>query len=99
MLSAPGALSTGSRDPTRSTETARRHAEEKVGKKLEAVQSLEVRLGISERWVPEGLEWQETARLVVMRKYQRSLDHLEGLVVARMFEMTKMNRAHTGQFV
>ena len=32
-----------------------------------------------------------------MRKYQRALDHLEGLVVAQMFEMTKANHVHTGQ--
>lgn len=66
-------------------------------KKLKIVHSLELRLGIVQRWVPESVEWQETARLVVMRKYQRALDHLEGLVVARMFEMTKTNHAHTGQ--
>ena len=33
-----------------------------------------------------------------MRKYQRSLDNLEGLVVARIFELTKMNRSQTGEW-
>lgn len=91
-------FATGQRDPTRGIETARCHAQEKVGKKLEIVQSLELQLGIEERWASDGLEWQETARLVVMRKYQRALDHLEGLIVVRMFEMTKMNRAQTGTY-
>ncbi|KAJ3503342.1 hypothetical protein NLJ89_g8479 [Agrocybe chaxingu] len=31
-----------------------------------------------------------------MRKYQRCLDTLEGLVVARMFKLTKMNMSQTG---
>lgn len=32
-----------------------------------------------------------------MRKYQRALDVLEGLIVSRMFELTKMNRSQTGK--
>ena len=31
-----------------------------------------------------------------MRTYQRCIDALEGLIVARMFELTKMNRSQTG---
>lgn len=96
MLNTPTTIAIGQKDPTRVTETARRHAQEKVSKRLEVVQSLELRLEISERWAADSVEWQETARMVVMRKYQRALDHLEGLIVARMFEMTKVNRAQTG---
>jgi hypothetical protein len=57
---------------------------------------LELKLDITQRWEPEGEEWQQTGRLVAMRKYQRTLDVLEGLIVARMFELTKMNRSQTG---
>jgi hypothetical protein len=60
------------------------------------VQVLELKLDITQRWEPEGEEWQRTGRLVAMRKYQRALDVLEGLIVARMFELTKMNRSQTG---
>jgi hypothetical protein len=38
-----------------------------------------------------------TGGLVTMRKYQRALDHLEGLIVACMFELTKMNMSQTGK--
>lgn len=63
------------------------------------MQALELKLDISERWQPESGEWQCTGRLVAMRKYQRVLDVLEGLIVARMFELTKMNRSQTGEFL
>lgn len=32
------------------------------------------------------------------RKYQCALDRLEGLIVAHIFELTKMNRVGTGEF-
>ncbi|KAH7923679.1 hypothetical protein BV22DRAFT_1105986 [Leucogyrophana mollusca] len=63
---------------------------------LNIVQSLEIKLGVAHRWVPGDPEWQNAGRLVANRKYQRALDTLEGLIVARLFELTKMNRAGTG---
>ncbi|KAG1906113.1 uncharacterized protein F5891DRAFT_1125597 [Suillus fuscotomentosus] len=41
-------------------------------------------------------DWQNTGRLVTNQKYQHALDMLEGLVVACIFELTKMNRSGTG---
>ena len=86
----------GQKDTTCTTETARRHAIENHDRDLKAVQALELKLEITKRWAPEDGEWQEAARLVAMRKYQRALDVLEGLIVARMFELTKMNQSQTG---
>jgi hypothetical protein len=57
-----------------------------------------VRLGVVERWEPGRPEWQRAGELVSMRRYQRALDHLEGLIVARMFELTKMNMSQTGAY-
>lgn len=90
------ALSAQDVSSTRKRETARRHAFENRDKALLVVQSLELRLGIEERWRPESAEWTHVGKLVAMRKYQRALDVLEGLIVARMFELTKMNRSQTG---
>ncbi|EIW83300.1 hypothetical protein CONPUDRAFT_42015, partial [Coniophora puteana RWD-64-598 SS2] len=84
------------RDQTSTQLTARRHALEKYDKELEIVHSLERQLGLDKRWTPDMPEWQEAARLVGRRKYQRALDSLEGLLVARVFELTKMNRSQTG---
>jgi len=37
--------------------------------------------------------------MVAMRKYQWALDRIEGLIVARMFELMKMNMSQTGEFI
>jgi len=44
------------------------------------------------------MEWQQAAEKVSMQHYQHYIDALEGLVVARMFELTKMNMSQTGKF-
>ena len=79
-----------------SLETKRRHALENRDKDLDVVQELEVMLSIVERWVPECPEWKAAALMVGKRRYQRCLDDLEGLIVSRMFELTKMNMSQTG---
>ncbi|KAG1859026.1 hypothetical protein DFJ58DRAFT_840305 [Suillus subalutaceus] len=79
-----------------SASNMRRHALEDYERNLKLVQLLECKLGIIARWVPEDEEWQKAGRLVANRKYQRALDRLEGLVVAHIFELAKMNRAGTG---
>ncbi|KAJ7092253.1 hypothetical protein C8R44DRAFT_891295 [Mycena epipterygia] len=80
---------------TRRLEAQRRHAMELHNKVLLAVQDLEVRLD-TVRWLPNSDEWQEAAILVGKRRYQRALDQLQGLIIARMFELTKINMSGTG---
>ena len=88
----------GQRDTqSRGVETARRHARETHEKDLRAVQHMEMKMGIVSRWVPDSLEWKAAAEKVSKRQYQRCLDNLEGLIVARMFELTKMNMSQTGK--
>jgi hypothetical protein len=82
---------------TASAETARRHALEFEKRDLAAVQVLEGKLNIIERWTHNSVKWQQAAKMVSMRHYQRCIDTLEGLVVARMFELTKMNMSQTGE--
>ncbi|KIK22165.1 hypothetical protein PISMIDRAFT_11764 [Pisolithus microcarpus 441] len=72
-----------------------RHVLENYEKDLACMQELERKLNIDIRWKLEDAEWQCTGRLVANREYQRALDHLKGLVVARIFELSKMNRAGT----
>lgn len=88
----------GVKDNTRVIETRQRHAIENLNKDLNAVQVLEVRMEITERWTPTSPACHEAAQLLHMRKYQRALDAVEGLVVARVFELSKMNRSQTGKF-
>jgi hypothetical protein len=82
---------------TRRIETQRRHASEIFSKRLDAVQDLEQRLGITTRWVAGSEEWKNAAKLVSSRVYQRALDQLQGLIVARLFELSKMNMSGTGE--
>jgi len=80
-------------------ETTRRHAQETYDEDLVAVQELELKLEIPSRWKPGDVEWQNAGRLVAQWKYQCALDNLESLVVAHIFELGKMNRAGTGEFL
>ncbi|KAJ7751846.1 hypothetical protein B0H14DRAFT_3096830 [Mycena olivaceomarginata] len=81
---------------TRRVETKRRHAFEVATKSLGAVQELELKLGIATRWEPGSEAWVKAAKMVSSRRYQRALDQLQGLVVARMFELSKVNMSGTG---
>jgi hypothetical protein len=87
------------RDCTQSLERERRHAQEVEAKDLLIVQNLEVRMGILDRWSPPNDKWKQAVAMVGKRRYQRCLDSLEGLVVARMFELTKMNMSQTGAWL
>jgi hypothetical protein len=80
----------------RNAETKRRHAIENHEKDLFTVQQLEQKLEIESRWTPASAEWKAASELVGKRRYQRCLDNLEGLIVSRMFELTKMNMSQTG---
>ena len=42
------------------------------------------------------MAWKATEKLVAMRDYQLTIDKLEGLVVARLFELGKHNHSSTG---
>lgn len=79
----------------KSRERAHRHSKEKREITLQDVQDLETKYEVEERWTPESEEWRQAAKLVQMHQYQTALDHLEALVVARIFELTKMNMSHT----
>ncbi|KAJ6522137.1 hypothetical protein DFH09DRAFT_938515, partial [Mycena vulgaris] len=81
---------------TRRMETQRRHALEVQAKALAAVQELELRLEIAARWVPEDEKWVTVGLMVRRRRYQRALDHLQGLIIQRMFELAKCNMSGTG---
>lgn len=85
-------------DKTRPVETKRRHAIEDRDDLKKEVQVLEMRLGIKTRWTPSSAEWERTKQLVNTAKFQRALDKLEGLIVARLFELTKLNMSRTGAY-
>lgn len=60
------------------------------------VSAMEALHGIDERWTPESAQWKAAVAYIKIRDYQKALDKLEGLVVQRLFELTKMGLAGTG---
>ena len=63
----------------------------------DAVRTMETKLGIKARWTPASPEWKEVDISVAERDYQRAIDRLEGVAVARLFELEKANQASTGK--
>jgi hypothetical protein len=57
---------------------------------------MERRLEIATRWTSDCEEWKSTQEMLDLHGYNRALDHLEGLIVSRLFELTKMNMSGTG---
>ena len=64
---------------------------------LAAVKVLESKLNVARCWTLDSMEWQAAAEKVSMWHYQHCIDALEGLIVARMFELMKMNMSQTGK--
>lgn len=63
-----------------------------------AVHDLEIKLGIDEsnRWTPESPEWVEAELAIDRAEYQSTIDKVEGLIVARLFELSKLNQSGIG---
>ncbi|KIM86138.1 hypothetical protein PILCRDRAFT_5198 [Piloderma croceum F 1598] len=59
------------------------------------VVALEKLHDFQERWTPSD-KWKAAVAYMEVREYQKALDKLEGLVVQRLFELTKMGLAGTG---
>lgn len=75
------------------------HAHEEFANTQTRVQDLETILGLTERWVPGSEAWEKAAALTDQRRFRKCVDELESLVVSRIFELTKMNMAQTGEFL
>ncbi|KAF7334099.1 hypothetical protein MVEN_02315700 [Mycena venus] len=57
----------------------------------ETVCRFEEEHSIEERWSPESKEYQDALLLMTEKRYRTALAELERLVVARLFELTKLN--------
>ncbi|KAJ4477074.1 hypothetical protein C8R41DRAFT_983264 [Lentinula lateritia] len=88
----------GERDQTSALERAQRHAQENERKILADVHALESKLDVRVRWTEGSVQWEEAGALVTGAKYRRALDKLEGLLVSRIFELSRLNISGTGEF-
>lgn len=62
----------------------------------QSARDYEAKLGI-DRWNSNLPEWSRANKSKAARDYELAIDKLESLVVARMFELSKMNHAGTGK--
>jgi hypothetical protein len=76
-----------------------RHAIEARHRALQAVQLYEQQMQIGRRWEAGMDEWHTAQDMASKRRLHRCLDSLESLIVSRMFELTKMNMARTGEIL
>lgn len=87
---------TGERDRGPALERKCWNEMENERKLIADCQALEWKLEIRKRWEKGSEEWCATEKIVREATYRKALDKLEGLLVARMFEMTRLNVAGTG---
>jgi hypothetical protein len=63
---------------------------------MDYVHELEHKLVIQIPWAPDSDEWIVACEKVQLREYRKAVDRLESLVVAQIFELSKMNMSQTG---
>jgi hypothetical protein len=81
---------------TRRLESEQRYAQERQDRLLRQVLELEVQMGIAKRWTPDTPEYVETACYIHERRYHQALNHLQRLVVQRLFELHRLNLSGIG---
>lgn len=64
---------------------------------LNVVADFEHRHDIQQRWTPECPEYVMALKYFHERRFVRAVEELEGLVVQRLFELSKANLAGTGR--
>ena len=82
---------------TRSVECARIKNLDSLLTLQSAAEDLETKLNIESRWTPDSLQWKETAANMANHEYLLAVDKLEGLIVACLFELMKLNQSGTGR--
>ena len=75
----------------------RRAALRKLELAMNVANDLERKLGLVNHWTPEDGEYCEALLYIKNRKFFCAVETLEGLVVARLFELAKANLVGTGE--
>jgi hypothetical protein len=63
---------------------------------MNVVDDIEHRMGITERWHPQDVKYQEGLAYLTNWRFIQAVEHLQGLVIQRLFELAKANIAGTG---
>ena len=90
-----GSYVSNSMTTTSTIEKTRWRGLETIAATERLVETLEAKLDITRRWTSYDDEWIAADKSIAEEDYQVALDTLEGLVVARLFELSKMNKWDT----
>ncbi|KAG1745399.1 uncharacterized protein EDB91DRAFT_1049934, partial [Suillus paluster] len=71
-------------------------AHRKLVLEMNVVDDIEHHMGITARWQPQDAKYQEGLAYLTNRRFIRSIEQLQGLVIQRLFELAKANIAGTG---
>lgn len=74
-------------------------AQDNVNELKVTIATLEEKLGITSGWTPGDAQWEAARKLTAEYDYVRALDHLERLVVARLFELSRQHQAGLGTYL
>lgn len=80
-----------------SREAQRAAALRKLTLQMNVADDTEHRLGVTERWTPDHPEYQKALAFIKNRRFINVVETLEGLVVQRLFELSKSNLCGTGK--
>ncbi|KAL0058612.1 hypothetical protein AAF712_014708 [Marasmius tenuissimus] len=83
------------KDKTSRLEQNMRQESELETKLMAEVHMLEQKLKVKDRWTEGSEAWRKAAEMSKNQEYQKAIDRLEALVVARIFELSKMHLAST----
>ncbi|KAJ7838459.1 hypothetical protein B0H14DRAFT_3087059 [Mycena olivaceomarginata] len=72
------------------------NAIEQRNRDIELVEDLEQKLGVETRWTSNSPQWTATDAALKKHKYLDALDEIEQIILARLFEMTKVHQSGTG---
>ncbi|KAF8510085.1 hypothetical protein JB92DRAFT_2728674, partial [Gautieria morchelliformis] len=90
-LALSGTLSAAEGSEVKALEAERCSTLRKLELAMNVVEDIERRLGLNERWTHEHPAYQEAAAYINNQGFIRVVERLEGLVVARLFELAKAN--------
>ena len=93
-----GTLSRADAALARARESERAATVRKLELQMNVVDDTERRLGVDERWTPGHAEYQRALQYLNNRKFIRAVEALEGLVVQRLFKLSKANLIGTGKY-
>lgn len=91
-------LNAGARDGSKAFEAEHASTLRRYELQLNVVEDFERRHGITERWSMDHPEYIQAVSYSQERQFIRSVEELEGLVVRRLFELSKANLAGTGMY-